>query len=181
MKKGFINKRFLFVNFLSISRILPLFLFLYFFKCKNLYGSLISWTCLGFSDTFDGYLARKWNVQSEIGALIDHGIDKIIELSVAYHFYIQKIFHPVVFYIITFKNIFLIIGGSIIFINFKWALHSNSLGKIGGFLMYISVFLILLKLIQPGLLLLYGGLSIVIAGNIENIIYTTSKILKTRG
>jgi CDP-diacylglycerol--glycerol-3-phosphate 3-phosphatidyltransferase len=72
-------------NLMTFSRILvtPLYLFFIFrpeLWAKWTAGFLFAWG--GISDYLDGYLARKYNLKSGFGALMDPLADKILVLSV---------------------------------------------------------------------------------------------------
>jgi len=67
-----------FINFLTIARILLapiIFLFLIF---GNYLVCIILFFLAGATDYFDGYLARKYNAESQIGEILDPIADKIL-------------------------------------------------------------------------------------------------------
>ena len=53
------------------------------FFTGNVVPAIILTSCLLITDFFDGKLARKWNVQSKLGADLDAASDKIIFLGLA--------------------------------------------------------------------------------------------------
>jgi len=67
-----------FINFITIARILLapiIFLFLIF---GNYLICIMLFLLAGLSDYFDGYLARKYNAESQIGEILDPIADKIL-------------------------------------------------------------------------------------------------------
>ena len=67
-----------FINFITIARILLapiIFLFLIF---GNYLVCVILFFLAGLTDYFDGYLARKYNAESQIGEILDPIADKIL-------------------------------------------------------------------------------------------------------
>ena len=67
-----------FINFITIARILLapiIFLFLIF---GNYLVCIILFFLAGLTDYFDGYLARKYNAESQIGEILDPIADKIL-------------------------------------------------------------------------------------------------------
>ena len=67
-----------FINFITVARILlapVIFLFLIF---GNYLVCIILFFLAGLTDYFDGYLARKYNAESQIGEILDPIADKIL-------------------------------------------------------------------------------------------------------
>ena len=67
-----------FINFITIARILLapiIFIFLIF---GNYLVCIILFFLAGLTDYFDGYLARKYNAESQIGEILDPIADKIL-------------------------------------------------------------------------------------------------------
>lgn len=65
-------------NFITISRILLSFLFIPFFLKKDFALSLIIFFIASITDFFDGYIARKFEITSKFGAMIDPVADKVL-------------------------------------------------------------------------------------------------------
>lgn len=88
-------------NLFSFSRALagPLFIIFAVHDFGLIYYlALLIWA--GFSDYFDGIIARKMNQQTEIGAAIDAGCDKIFAACAAISFWSQFWFWPLFFFLL---------------------------------------------------------------------------------
>ena len=107
-------------NCLSIFRILIAPLFVYTLK-NNL--NICSVLCLvlgALSDFFDGYLARKFNVVSQVGALLDPLSDKIFTNIVLWSIYIylgRNIYVLIIALILSIRDLALLIGALFVLVN----------------------------------------------------------------
>ena len=67
-----------FINFITISRILLAPIILLFLIFDNYLVCIILFFLAGITDYFDGYLARKYNSESQLGEILDPIADKIL-------------------------------------------------------------------------------------------------------
>tara|TARA_B100001173_G_C15937197_1_gene525480 strand:+ start:462 stop:992 length:531 start_codon:yes stop_codon:yes gene_type:complete len=66
------------INLITISRILLAPIILIFLIFGNYLACLLLFFLAGFSDYLDGYMARKYNAESELGEILDPIADKIL-------------------------------------------------------------------------------------------------------
>ena len=86
-----------FVNFLSAFRIAASFAIIPTLMLNMYWTTFILYTLGAASDWFDGYLARKYNVCSKIGGVLDHIGDKFLVVNT---FIMMAIMMPVWFIVI---------------------------------------------------------------------------------
>ena len=67
-----------FVNLITISRILLAPIILFLLIDQNYLICILFFSIAGFTDYLDGYLARKYKAQSQLGEILDPIADKII-------------------------------------------------------------------------------------------------------
>lgn len=77
-------------NILSSTRLLSPFVLIPLILSNNYPMALVALACFLSTDAVDGYLARKWNAQSELGANIDALADKIILGSLVFPLVLQN-------------------------------------------------------------------------------------------
>lgn len=75
-------------NILSVSRIVISILL--FFLFDNLYLFASFYVLAGLTDVFDGYIARKCNVQSEMGAKLDSAGDVFFYAAVIAYLWVEQ-------------------------------------------------------------------------------------------
>lgn len=65
-------------NILTLSRIFAIPFFAVALRCGNISGACIIFFVAGLTDILDGYLARRFNQRSKLGALLDPIADKML-------------------------------------------------------------------------------------------------------
>src|SRR5688500_1302833 len=68
-------------NCLTLFRILTIPIFLEFLAYRFYWEALLVFAIGGFTDFFDGYLARRMNQQTALGAYLDPVADKLLVIS----------------------------------------------------------------------------------------------------
>jgi cardiolipin synthase (CMP-forming) len=68
-------------NCLTLFRILTIPIFLEFLVYRYYWQALLVFAIGGFSDFFDGFVARRWNQQTALGAYLDPVADKLLVVT----------------------------------------------------------------------------------------------------
>ena len=148
-------------NFLSLLRIMLVFPIIYLLQVEwdGLAASLFFVSSL--TDYFDGYLARKYAIESELGAFLDLIADKILVIAILV--WLVFIFANQALTIIS----ILIILREIIITSFRYYLVSNNAdpelikaNKYGKLKTAFQFFSILLLILSPALSNLYLNISL---------------------
>lgn len=137
-------------NIITIFRIILIPVYLYFFYSKG----VDKWTYAGIvfiiaaiSDLLDGYIARKYNLESKLGALLDPLADKLFVFAILISFTAAKIIPSWILIIMGLKEISLIIGAGILYLfTDSRVIPSDKYGKLGTVFFYISIISIVLRL-----------------------------------
>jgi cardiolipin synthase len=128
-------------NILTTIRfiLIPAFVFVFFSKIENSFViSIYIFLISGATDVLDGYIARKFNMITRLGAVIDPLADKLMTMTVLFCLSYGNIIPMWVFIIILLKELTMIAGGAAL-----WKLHmvipARSYGKAATFLLYASI------------------------------------------
>ena len=96
-------------NILTVIRIILAPLFIYYLFDNSHYSNFFALTIFivaSITDAFDGYYARKYNIETEIGNFLDPLADKILISSAFISFYILDLIDIWMVVIILFRDIF---------------------------------------------------------------------------
>ena len=126
-------------NAISFIRILLITPFVAFFISDMYIEAAVTVAISGLSDCFDGYIARKYHQESELGKILDPLADKLTLIAVGVCLiFIEPIVLPLMIIMVV-KDILMIIGGTIIINKGVIPPKSSWFGKVSTFLFYISV------------------------------------------
>ncbi len=133
-------------NCITIFRIILVFLFMYFFNSgydnHNIISGLV-FVIAGISDILDGYIARKYSLQSDFGRLMDPLADKLMQITVAICIAtVEKslMWVPIV---LMLKELVMILGAARLLKKENIVVSANKFGKISSTL-YFLVFMTIL-------------------------------------
>ena len=150
-------------NFLSVLRILLVVPIIYLLQIDWYVSAAALFFVSSLTDYFDGYLARQYAIESELGAFLDLIADKI--LVIALLVWLVFLFSNQALTIIS----ILIILREIIITSFRYYLVSNNAdpelikvnkyGKLKTVFQFFSIFLLILS---PSLSILYLNISLVL-------------------
>lgn len=159
-------------NILSYIRLalVPVFVIL-FFNASSLYYALAIFLIASLTDAVDGFIARKFNLTTSIGKVLDPFADKLLKITVLTCFVIEGII-PVWFVIVMLAlDLFLIICGSILFKR-EVIIQSNFIGKSGTAVIAVGILLSFFHshVNNVNLYVLYLGLLIVFASVISYLV-----------
>lgn len=136
-------------NMITIFRIflVPVFLLVFHSSMENriLYSGII-FLAAGASDVLDGYIARKQNLTSKLGAVLDPLADKLMSFAVLISFAMHKDIQLWILLVLIAKEICMILGAIALY--FKKENHvipSNRFGKNATVALYASIISIVLN------------------------------------
>ena len=138
------NKTFTIPNILSFIRIILITPFVVFFLDKDYVASVIVIAISGITDFVDGYIARRFHQESELGKILDPLADKLTLIAVGVCLIFIEPFVLPMMIILVIKDLMMLIGGSYIVRNGVIPPKSKWYGKVGTFMFYITVGVIIL-------------------------------------
>ena len=132
-------------NLISLSRLVAIPFLVFLIINNNWYLAGIFAGFLGFTDFLDGYIARKWNLQTPLGAVLDPLIDRIFIVALLFAFWWAELITVFILSLIIARDLILF------FVNFglnrKLKVEVVYLGIMGTWVIFVAFALILIS--QP--------------------------------
>lgn len=130
-------------NALTILRLLLIpFIVLYIFS-GNYILAFVFFTISGLTDIADGFIARKFNLVSNFGKLMDPLADKLTQIATLTSLVITNIIPIWILLIVLLKEFFMIVGASFLY-GKDVVVYSKWYGKLATVLFYVAIVVSLL-------------------------------------
>lgn len=152
-------------NLLTLFRmfLIPVFILIFFSNINNSFiYSIYIFFIAGFTDVLDGYLARKYNLITKWGVVLDPLADKLMLLTVLACLTLKNLIPNLVLIIIAIKEVAMIIAGVVLY-NKNFIIPSNIFGKISTFIFYLAILVLSFSILYGKYLLYLAVLSAIVA------------------
>ena len=131
-------------NILTIIRFILIPVILYFIFVENYILAFVFFTLSGVTDILDGAIARKFNLISTFGKLMDPLADKLTQISVLATLVFKDIIPFWILVIVILKELIMIIGASFLY-GKDVVVYSKWFGKLATVLFYLAIVLSLIN------------------------------------
>ena len=125
-------------NILTILRFILIPVILYFIFTGHYLLGFIFFTISGITDILDGAIARKFNLVTNFGKLMDPLADKLTQVSVLATLVFQKIIPFWILVVVLLKELLMIIGASFLY-GKDVVVYSKWFGKLATVLFYLAI------------------------------------------
>ncbi|WP_040477179.1 CDP-alcohol phosphatidyltransferase family protein [Halanaerobium saccharolyticum] len=165
-------------NYITCIRILLIPVYLYFFIQGNIAAAALFFAISAFTDFFDGYIARKFNLKSKLGKLLDPLADKLTIISILLVLIYLNIIPRLLSFIILAREIFIFLSGIITYFFGLNFINPSFIGKFSIALLYLAIALKLLNIDYFGNILFYIVIPINIVSAVDYSVKAYKKIYK---
>lgn len=135
-------------NMLSILRLVLVVVFAVLYDNDNSFSenvpALLVLLVSGITDFLDGRIARRYNMISEVGKILDPIADKVTEAVIAICLWEKYALMKVMFIVLVIKEIFMCVSGAIVIKITKINNGAKWFGKVSTFIFYIVTICLLL-------------------------------------
>tara|TARA_Y100000310_G_C20693415_1_gene823862 strand:- start:3987 stop:4490 length:504 start_codon:yes stop_codon:yes gene_type:complete len=141
---------------ISLIRIVIAVLVLFFYQ--NIWFLSVILVIAGITDLLDGYLARKFNVASDLGGFIDGISDKVLIFVLAILLFYTREIHIGYLFLFLIRDIYVLVAVTWLYVfktkDVNVASTSHVMGKISTVFQYIILLLFVFEQIRVGLYLM---------------------------
>ena len=157
-------------NILTIIRFLLIPIIIIFALQDNYIAAIIVLTLSGLTDILDGYIARKFNLISDFGKLMDPLADKATQVTILALLTIQEIIPLWILIIVLLKELLMISGASFLY-GKELVVSSKWYGKLATVLFYVAIVCSLFILYWNGSLAVHTEYNLPQLPNFDTYIY----------
>lgn len=144
-------------NILTAIRfcLIPVFIYVFYNPEieNNVLWGIVVFIAAGATDLLDGYIARKYDLITKWGKLMDPLADKLMLLTVLISLYVKGIIPAPVILIVFIKEFLMIVGAAFLYKNRNVVVEANFFGKAATASFYVAVITTVLKLQYSNVLL----------------------------
>lgn len=136
-------------NLLTTFRLLLVPVFVWFFWSDRedaLMMALFIYLLAGVTDVLDGFIARRYQLVTKIGTVLDPLADKMMLMTALVCLFLKSLIPLIVLLIMLLKELFLILAAIVLFFSKdKVVIPANKLGKAATLLFTLTVALLLMQ------------------------------------
>ena len=125
-------------NILTIIRFLLIPVIVLFALNNNYIAAIVVLTISGITDILDGYIARRFNLISDFGKLMDPFADKATQLTILEVLSIKEIIPFWIMIVVLLKEVLMIAGASFLY-GKELVVSSKWYGKLATVLFYVAI------------------------------------------
>ena len=149
-------------NILSCIRIALVGVFVFLFFNDYMGWALVTFLVAGATDVVDGYLARRNNWITNLGKILDPFADKLMQCTVLVCMAIKNLLPLWLVIPFIFKELFILVGGTIVSKKISMVVVSNAFGKLTVVFFYAAILVCILArdylAANPWLLYIISGM-----------------------
>lgn len=133
-------------NILTVIRLILIPVFIYFYYIDEPITALVIYLIAGITDVLDGYIARRFNMSTKLGTVLDPLADKLMLIAALGCLTYSELIPSWVLYVVLLKECAMILGAAFMYFGkINRVIPSNVFGKVATIVFYIAVVTSLLE------------------------------------
>ena len=155
-------------NMLTLARfvLIPVFVYVVFCypgEASGLVAGMVIFAFAGLTDLLDGYIARRYNMVTTWGKLMDPLADKLMLITVLISLSIKQLIPPFVVIVVIVKELMIIVGAAFLYKARKVVVQANYFGKAASTAFFLAVVAVIFDVLYAEIILLAALLATLIA------------------
>jgi len=155
-------------NMLTLARfaLIPVFIYVVFCfpgAASGLVAGMAIFAFAGLTDLLDGYIARRFNMVTTWGKLMDPLADKLMLITVLISLTIKQLIPPFVVIVVIVKELLIIVGAAFLYKSRKVVVQANYFGKAASTAFFLAVVAVIFDILYAEIILLAALLAAIIA------------------
>jgi len=155
-------------NILTLTRftLIPVFIYVVFCypgAASGLIVGIVIFAFAGLTDLLDGYIARRCNMVTTWGKLMDPLADKLMLITVLISLAIKQLIPPFVVVVVIVKELLIIVGAAFLYKSRKVVVQANYFGKAASTAFFLAVVAVIFEIPYAEIILLTALLATIIA------------------
>ncbi len=132
-------------NLLSLIRLcmVPLYILVFLLEGEQKTAAAVIFILASLTDVLDGYIARKFNMSTKVGQLLDPLADKLMQIAVVVSMLLADMVPLWFVLVLACKEILMICGGVFLYVK-KTFVKSNIFGKTNTVIVFCAMVVLLL-------------------------------------
>ncbi len=126
-------------NMLTTMRLLLVPVFGYLLFANSYKEAFVMLLVIGITDVLDGYIARKYNMITKLGTVLDPIADKLVQATAIAVLTYNLMIPFVIIAVVVIKELMLGLGAFILYRNGQVVISSNMYGKLATVLFYTAI------------------------------------------
>jgi len=155
-------------NMLTLARfaLIPVFIYVVFWfprAASGLVAGMVIFVFAGLTDLLDGYIARRCNMVTTWGKLMDPLADKLMLITVLISLAIKQLIPPFIVIAVIVKELLIIAGALFLYKSRKVVVQANYFGKAASTAFFLAVVAVIFEIPYAEIILLTALLATIIA------------------
>ncbi|MCG8513211.1 MAG: CDP-diacylglycerol--glycerol-3-phosphate 3-phosphatidyltransferase [Halanaerobiales bacterium] len=165
-------------NILTILRIVLIPFYLYLFLAGNYLMAGIIFSFSALTDFLDGYFARKYQLKTELGRILDPFADKLTIISILLALVFSGIIPRFIAIILLSRELFIFISSIVVYLLGIDCIQPSNIGKVSIFLLYLAIIFRLLGSNHIAMVLFYIVIPLNVISGLDYVLKAIKKLSK---
>lgn len=165
-------------NMLTLLRIVLIPFYLYLFLEGNFLMAGIIFSFSALTDFLDGYFARRYQLKTELGRILDPFADKLTIISILLALVLTGIIPRFIAIILLSREVFIFVSSIVVYLLRIDCIQPSNIGKVSIFFLYLAIIFRLLEFNHIAMVLFYIVIPLNVISGLDYVLKAIKKLSK---